>query len=155
RAVGAHLDAGRPFRPAQAEVALGGQLHRLSVGPLLLGLDHHDVSPRAAVRAVAAADAGGLVDRDLERAHSAGDGSGRAVHHADGVGALVASGGDEPVAIALSLTDELGLAAVRVGAAAHALVAAGAGREVDEEDALAVDEAGLHGHLQVLGRDGI
>jgi hypothetical protein len=41
---------------------------------------------------------------------------------------------------------------VGVRAAAHALVAARAGGEVDEKHALAVDEAGLHGHLHVFGR---
>ena len=80
----------------------------LPSGRFSSGLDHRDVAPRAAVGAVAAADAGGLVDRDLERAHPAGDGARRAVHHADGVGALVAGGGHQPVAVALALADEAG-----------------------------------------------
>src|SRR6185436_8507137 len=62
RAVGAHLHAGRPLRPGEAEVALGRDLDVLAVRPLLVLLDHRDVAPGAAVRAVAASDAGGRVD---------------------------------------------------------------------------------------------
>jgi len=51
------------FRAGQAQVALAGQLHGLPVRALLVALDHGDVAPRAALGAVGAADAGGLVDR--------------------------------------------------------------------------------------------
>src|SRR5262245_40116809 len=116
----AHLHAGGPFGPREAEIALRGELDGLAGGAPLLGLDHDDVAPRTAARAVAAADARGLVDRDLERAHLTADGTGRAIHHADGIGALVARRGDQPVAILLALADELGGAVVGVGATAHA-----------------------------------
>src|SRR5258708_29735043 len=54
RAVRAHLHAGRALRPGQAEVALGRDLDRLAVRPLLFLLDHRDVAPGAAVRAASA-----------------------------------------------------------------------------------------------------
>src|SRR5258706_5162240 len=72
-AVGTHLHAGRALCPAEAQVALGGQLHGLPVGTLLLHLDHRDVPPWAAVGAVAAADAGAGVDLHLQGPHSPGD----------------------------------------------------------------------------------
>src|SRR6185295_4894687 len=138
RALRAHLHAGRALLAAQAEVALAGHLHRLAVRALLVALDHHDVVPGAALRAVGAADARGLVDGDLERPHLAGDGAGGAVHHAHGVGALVTRGGHHPVAVLEPLSYEARLAAVRAGAPAHALVAARAGLEVDEQHTFAV-----------------
>src|SRR5437773_4192590 len=154
-AVGTHLHARGALGTVEAEVALGGQLHRLAVGPLLPAVDHDDVVPRAPVGAVAAADAGRLVDRALERPDRPGDGPRRAIHHADGIRALVAGRRHEPVAILLPLADEAGLAAMGVRATADALVAARARREVDQEDALAVDETGVHRHLQVFGGHGI
>src|SRR6266851_9810206 len=152
RAMGAHLDAGRALRPRQAQVALGRDLDRLAVRPLLFLLDHRDVAPRAAVGAVAAPDAGGRVDGHFQRADLAGDGTGRAIDHADGVRALVARRGDEPPVVAVALAYEARLPAMRVRAAAHALVAARARGEVDEQHALTVNEAGLHRHLHVFGR---
>src|SRR5262249_20086256 len=130
--------------------ALGRHFHVLAVLSLLAGLHHHDVAPRATFGAVVAADARGLVDGDLEAAHLAGDRPRRALHHADGVGALVAGGGDQPSAVFLALADELGAAGVGVGAAADEFVATRAGREVDQQHALAVDEPGVHRHLQVF-----
>src|SRR6185295_4180348 len=130
-AMGAHLDAGGALRPPEAEVAFGGQLDVLAVGPQLVHLHHRDVPPRTAGGAVAAPDAGRGVDLHLQGSHRARDGPGGTVHHAGGVGALVAGGGHEPVAVALPLPDEAGLALVGVRAAPHALVAAGARGEVD------------------------
>src|SRR5688572_24512595 len=140
RAVGAHLDARRPLVARVAEVALGGFLLQLAVRARPVG-DHDDVAPRAALGAVAAADAGPgrvrvVVDGDDEGVGLAGDGPRGAVDHAHGIRTLVAGGGDEPVAVALALPHEAGHAPVSVRAAAHALVAARTGAEVDEEHAL-------------------
>src|SRR5439155_17615752 len=147
----AHLHARWALGAGEAEVALGRHLDRLAVGALLPPLDHDDVAPRAALRAVRAADARGLVDRDLQRPDRARDGPGRAIDHAHRVGALVAGGRHQPVAVLLPFADEARLAAVRVRAAPHALVAPGARGQVDEEHAFPVDQPRLHGHLEVLG----
>src|SRR5688572_4544466 len=113
-AVRAHLHAGGPLRARLAEVALGRDLDGFAVRALLPPIDHHDVVPGAPLGAVRAADARGLVDRHLEGAHLAGDRPRRAVDHADGIGALVTRGRDQPVAVLLALPDEARLAAVGV-----------------------------------------
>src|SRR5262249_40180090 len=83
----------------------------------------------------------------------AGDRSRGAADHADGIGALVARSRDEPVLELEPLPDEPRDPPVRVGARPYAVVAAGARVQVDHQDALAVDQSGLHRHLEILGPD--
>ena len=149
----AHLHAGRLFA-AQAQVALRGELDLLLQDGVAIR-DVDDVAPGAAPRAVAAADAGRGVDRDFRRADRARDGARRAADHAGRVGALIAGRGHQPVPELETLADESRDSSVRVGARPHAVVAARAGLEVDQQHALAVDEPRVHRHLQIFGLRGV
>src|SRR5579862_9119985 len=86
--VRAHLHTGRPLGTGQAEIALGRNLDVPAEGGTMKR-DVDDVAPRAALAAVVAADAGVLVDRDLERAERTRDRSGRASDHAHRIRAVV------------------------------------------------------------------
>src|SRR5262249_29660583 len=144
RAMRTRLHARRTVSAPDAQIAFARQL--VSLPPELHHRcgerDHRDVVPGTVLRAELTAHARLGVDRDFKGAHCAGDRAGRAAHEARRIAALIAGDRNRPVVIFLALADEPRRAVVRVGAATHAIVAARARVQIDEEDALAVDEAG-------------
>src|SRR5439155_6187861 len=141
----ADLHARRPVLTPEAEVAFDGQidfaLHRRA-----LERYEQDVAPRAAIETVVARDAGRGIDRDLARAERPRNRARWTPDQARGIAALITRGRHHPVPVAIAFADEHRRPFVRIGAGAHAIVAARARIEIDEHHALAVDQAGVHGH---------
>src|SRR5262249_3871988 len=81
--------------------------------------------------------------------------AGRTADQTRGVRTLIAGVRYHPVPIVVAFADEAGRAAVRARARAHAVIAARAEIHVDEHHALAMNEPGVHCHLQILRGEGI
>src|SRR5260370_11099753 len=101
----AHLHARRPRAAAYAEIAFGRQIDVLLQRR---AVERHfdDVVPRAALDAVAAADARLRIDRHFERAHCARDRAGRTADETHRIAALITRDRHRPVLIARALANE-------------------------------------------------
>ena len=119
-----------------------------------------DIPVGAVVRAEAAADAP-VLDDDFERV-AAANRAHRASDHAERVAALAAGGGDQVLVEAQAFADQASDTVMRVGAGAHALIAARAAFEIEHEQALRFHQTlgeelvdgqrvNLHGALAVGG----
>ncbi len=119
-----------------------------------------DISVGAVVGAEAAADAP-VLDDDFERVATADRADG-ASDHAERIAALTAGSGDQVLVEAQAFADQASDAVMRVGARAHALIAASAAFEIEDEQALRFHQTlgeelvdgqrvNLHGALAVGG----
>ena len=119
----------------------------------LADLDHADGLIRAAVRAGRAADAGAVVDADGAGVEVAGDGSGGAADHADGIDAVHTRIGDHQVIVCRALANEARVVVVRCCTGPHAIIAARAPIEIDQHRLGAVEEPMVGEEIEEGGID--
>ena len=98
-----------------------------------------DIAVRTIARAQAATDAP-ILDDDFERI-AAANGADRAAHHAQGIAALPATGGNQILLEAQAIADETGNTIVSVRAGIDAGVAASAFLQIEDQQTLGFHEA--------------